>query len=242
MKLCAGFLLMILSTSVLAEGWSIAPRAGHQNMKIHNVGAEYISYSTTASNSGPIRMEYDYEKDTSASTAFFNSTVQGLRLVYALESLNLVSDLDFSRYFSTFGKIDLRGLGLAAQVPVVQTESMKLYGLLGFSMRSLKLRLYQTSYSYGYESIEYSGTSAQDITIDVVNYDAGLGSSFPLSESMSLIAEYKYSDTVAKGTFKSKTKSNVRNETHSVSYESSTKAKNYTVTTQELTLGLLFAL
>lgn len=242
MKFCASILLMIMSTSAQAEGWSLAPRVGHQNLKFHSKGTEYISYSTSAENTGPIPLEYEYEKDDSASTAFFNSTVQGLRFMYAMESFNLVSDLDFSRYYSTGAKIDLLGLGLSAQVPVAQMESFKVYGLIGFSMRSLKLRLYETSYSFGYESIDYNGQAGGYPTINVGNYDVGLGASFPLSESMSLIAEYKYSDTIAKGTFEAKTKSNVSNETHSVSYESSSKSKNNTLTTQDLTLGLIFAL
>lgn len=76
----------------------------------------------------------------------------------------------------------------------------------------------------------------------VMNYDLGLGLSVPLSDSMSFGTEYKYSDTMTKGTLESSTHHTVRNATDSVAYDSKSKTKNVTVTTQELTLSLMFSL
>lgn len=241
MKLVAATLFMLLSSSAWAEGWSVGPRLGHQNLKLHSKDFEYSTYSVPANSTGPIPLEYEVEKDTDASTTHFNTTVEGIRVGYGGSSLVLTSDFDFARYFSSGIKFDILALGLAGQYAFVQTESFRIYSSLGLSVRQLRAKPYETSYTYSSGGVHYSGKS-DSMLASVMNYDLGLGLSVPLSGSMSFGTEYKYSDTMTKGTLESSTHHTVRNATDSVAYDSKSKTKNVTVTTQELTLSLMFSL
>ncbi|HET9237933.1 MAG TPA: hypothetical protein VFO10_11810 [Oligoflexus sp.] len=241
MKLVAAILFVLVSSSAWAEGWSVGPRFGHQNLKLHSKGFEYSTYSVQANSTGPIPLEIEVEKDNDASTGHLNTTVEGIRVSYAWESLTLISDFDFARYFSTRIKFDILALGLAGQYTFVQTESFRFYGALGLSLRQLRATPYETGYTFSFDGVDYSGKS-ESIQASVVNYDLGLGFSMPLSGSMSLVTEYKYSDTMTKGTLESSTHHTVRNATDSVAYDSNSKTKNVSLTTQELTLSLMFSL
>lgn len=241
MKLVAATLFVLMSSSAWAEGWSVGPRFGHQNVKLHSEGFEYSTYSVLANRTGPIPLEFEVEKDNDASTTHYNTTVEGIRLGYAGESLTLISDFDFARYFSSGIKFDILALGLAGQYAFVQTESFRLYGVLGLSLRQLRAKPYETGYTFSSDGVNYSGKS-DSMQASVVNYDLGLGFSMPLSGSMSFVTEYKYSDTITKGTLESSTHHTVQNATDSVAYDSKSKTKNVSMTTQELTLSLMFLL
>jgi hypothetical protein len=243
MKFIVCLTMLALSSFSFADEFVIGPRFGHQNLKLHSKGGEYISFSSASfSPTGPIEIEYDVEKlDESSKPDFSNSTVQGIRLGYMIGTLGFFSDLDFSRHYFSQSQLDVLGLSTFFQYVFFDVSNLHFHSNIGLRVNQLNVKIYEPRNEYSYESISISSEVEVKPT-HVLNYDLGLGITMPLGEKVLLSLDARYSDTLSKGTSKFESKTTVSNTTDTAVANFSTKSKNVTATTQEMTLSLIFSL
>ena len=235
MRMSIVCLLCSFAPAAWASNLKVGPYMGHQNLKGHMKGAtisgdQVVTNPTTGKDSVSPNSQVNYHD---SSTTFENSNVQGLRLTYDLGLVTLRSDLAFSRYYlDTVTSHDKTSLSLGAQYNFFSLADFKFYGLAGLSFSKNQTKYQDSTPDDSYKNDPYT----------LLNYDLGLGSSLALTDSLSLVVDYKYSDALTKGEAKFKSHDAAIINSQPYSLNSDSTLKNVSETTQELTLGIMFSL
>jgi hypothetical protein len=223
-------LMCIFAPAARAADLKIGPYLGHQNLKIHSkdysvTGDQIIvdpaTGEETVSSNSPLNID-------ESATSFDNTSVQGLRMTYDLGPVALRADLAFSRYvFKTYVKQDKLQISLGGQYNFFSVGEIRFYSFAGFGLSRNQWKV--------------SGVTGRSPYL-LFNYDLAVGSSIPLTQALSLMIDYKYSDAITKGESKSKDHDSAFINGQTYSLNSTATTKNITHTTQELTLGLMFSI
>jgi hypothetical protein len=228
-------LLCTFAPVAWAAELKIGPYLGHQNLKAHFKGYSQsgdLAIYDPATGQDSVSPNSTLNSNASG-TVFENSSVQGLRLTYDLDLVTLRSDLAFSRYvFDSESKQDKVQISLGAQYNVFSIGEIRFYSFAG-----LGLSRNQSKFSG-----KDPGYSVKDDPYVLLNYDLAVGSNIPLTQTLSLVVDYKYSDALTKGESKSKTHEDATINSQPYPLNSTSTTKKLSETTQELTLGLLFSL